>query len=178
MLKITLINPPQFSGYPQPPVGLALIAAVLEREGYQVKLLDANVLNIKPEDIIPLITDADVVGLTAMTPTISTAIGIARLLKKANPALTIILGGAHATLLPEETLATSPAIDVIVRGEGEETIIELLRAFEENQPLGSIPGICFRDDGQIVSSASRSPITDIDSLLFPAYQLLPLHSYK
>lgn len=127
MLKVTLINPPQFTRYPQPPIGLALIAAVLEREGHQVTILDANALSLQPKDTARLVTDTDVVGLTAMTPTISAAMNIAQHLKQANPRLTIILGGAHPTLLPDETLASAPEIDVIVRGEGEETIVELLR---------------------------------------------------
>ncbi|GAH36476.1 unnamed protein product, partial [marine sediment metagenome] len=101
-------------------MGLALIAAVLEREGYQVTVLDANALRLQPEDIVPMATDADVVGLTAMTPTVSAAISIAHHLKRAKPDLTIVLGGAHATLLPEETLAAAPEIDVILRGEGED----------------------------------------------------------
>lgn len=92
MLKVTLINPPQFTRYPQPPVGLALIAAVLEREGHRVTVLDANVLSLQPEDTARLVTNADVVGLTAMTPTIGAAINIARYLKKANPSPTVVLG--------------------------------------------------------------------------------------
>ncbi|MBI2980302.1 MAG: cobalamin B12-binding domain-containing protein, partial [Chloroflexi bacterium] len=73
MLKVTLINPPQFTGYPQPPIGLALLAAVLEREGYPVTVLDANALRLRPEDMASYVTDTDVIGLTAVTPTISTA---------------------------------------------------------------------------------------------------------
>ena len=78
MLKVVSINPPQFIGYSQPPMGLAIIAAVLERLGYQVAVVDANALKLKPEDIVPYVADADVVGLTAMTPTIDTAENIAR----------------------------------------------------------------------------------------------------
>ena len=126
MLKVTLINPPQFTKYPQPPIGLALIAAVLEKEGHSVELLDANVLYIQPKDIVTQITDSDVVGLTAMTPTINAAISIAQHLKKANQRQIIILGGTHATLLPQETLAAAPEIDILVRGEGEATIIHIL----------------------------------------------------
>ncbi len=177
MLKVTLINPPQFTGYPQPPVGLAIIAAVLEKEGYQVAVLDANALRLKPKDIIPLVTDADVVGLTAMTPTISAAISIAHHLKEANPGLTIILGGAHATLLPDETLTTAPEIDVIVRGEGEETVIELLRGLGD-RTLDNISGISYRADGKIINTAGRTASIDMDSLPYPAYHLLPWQRYK
>ena len=97
-------------------MGLALIAAVLEKAGYPVTVVDANALNLQLDAITPLVKDADIVGLTAMTPSINIALATARHLKKAYPALPIILGGAHATLLPEETLATAPEIDIIVRG--------------------------------------------------------------
>lgn len=178
MLKVTLINPAQPTRYPQPPVGLALIAAILEREGYPVTILDANALGLQPEEVVPRVTDADVVGLTAMTPTVGTAIGIARHLKQANPDLIIILGGAHATLLPEETLATAPEIDVVVKGEGEETIIELLQALEDKQPLDNISGISYRTNGKIISTTTRFANVDMDSLPYLAYHLLPLRKYK
>jgi len=119
MFKVALINPPQSAKYSQPPMGLAIIAAVLERLGYKVAVVDANALKLKPEDIVPYVIDADIIGLTAMTPAINAAISIAHQLKLANPDLTIILGGAHATLLPNETLFSAPEIDVVVRGEGD-----------------------------------------------------------
>ena len=73
MLKITLIAPPQGTNYPQPPLGLVLLAAILEKHGYPVNIIDANALQIKPEDItIP--PDTDIVGITAMTPTIGAAL--------------------------------------------------------------------------------------------------------
>ena len=73
-LNIALINPIQFTRYPQPPMGLAQIAAVLERKGYRVNVIDANALRLRPDQIVPLLLDADIAGLTAMTPTISSAI--------------------------------------------------------------------------------------------------------
>ncbi len=81
MLKIALISPNLQTPYAQPPMGLALIAAVLERAGYPVTVVDANALNLKLEAITPLVKDSDVIGLTAMTPTINAAIAIARNLK-------------------------------------------------------------------------------------------------
>ncbi|MDD4877044.1 MAG: radical SAM protein [Dehalococcoidales bacterium] len=178
MSKIALVSPIQSTKYSQPPLGLALLAAVLERAGYQVTVLDANALKLQPEDVVPLVSEADVVGLTAMTPTISTAIATARCLKKAYPDLPIILGGVHATLLPKETLVTAPEIDIIVRGEGEETIIELLQALEHRQPLSGIAGISYRKDDEVVSNPARSKNIDLDSLPFLAYHLLPWRSYR
>lgn len=178
MLKITLINPPQYTRYPQPPLGLALIAAVLEKAGYPVTLLDANALGLKPEDIPPLVAGADVIGLTAMTPTISTAIRIARDIKKVRPDSKIVMGGAHATMLAQETMASAPEIDVIVRGEGDETVIEVLQALEGKLSLDSVAGISYRKEGKIKATADRPCLADIDALPFPAYHLLPWKSYR
>lgn len=177
-MKIVLVNPPQDTRYPLPPMGLSLIAAVLERKGHQVTVVDANALKLRAEEVAPYITNADVIGLTAMTPTINAAISIARHLKQNNSHSMIILGGAHASLLPEETLTTAPQIDIAVRGEGEETITELLQALEDKQPLDSIPGINYRRNGEIISTAARSTNVDLDSLPFLAHHLLPWKRYK
>jgi len=177
-LKIVFINPSQNDRYAQPPMGLALLAAILEKEGYQVAILDANALGIQPEEVAPLVAGADVIGLTAMTPTIGAAASIARSLKQANPNLTIILGGAHATLLPEETLANNLEIDVIVRGEGEKTILKLLRALEDKQTLDDIPGISYRKDSEIISNPVMPENVDMDTLPFLAYHLLPWQRYR
>jgi radical SAM superfamily enzyme YgiQ (UPF0313 family) len=178
MLKVTLINPPQDTRYPQPPLGLALIAAILEKAGYPVTLLEANALQLKPEAIANIVPDADIVGITATTPTIGTALGIARHLKQKNSNLKIILGGPHVTLLPEETLASSSDVDVIVRGEGDETVIALLQAIENHLPLNSVAGISYKLDGKIVHTADRTSMVDMDSLPYPAFHLLPWKKYK
>lgn len=159
-------------------MGLAIIAAVLERNGYQVSVVDANALRLTPEEIPPFTVDADVVGLTAMTPSINTALKIARQIKSLKPDLPVVLGGPHATLLAEETLAAAPEVDIIVRGEGEETIVELLQVLAEGQPLDNVAGITFRRDGQMVNTAAGSSVIDLDSLPFLAYHLLPWRKYR
>jgi radical SAM superfamily enzyme YgiQ (UPF0313 family) len=178
MLKITLINPPQFTRYPQHPVGLALIAAILEKAGYPVTLLDANALGLKPEAIPALAAGADVIGLTAMTPTISTALKIAHNLKLASPGIKIVMGGAHATMLTQETMASAPEIDVIIRGEGDEAVIEVMQALEANRNLEGIKGISYRAEGKIHHTADRTSSVDMDSLPFPAYHRLPWKKYR
>jgi anaerobic magnesium-protoporphyrin IX monomethyl ester cyclase len=178
MLNITLANPPQFTRYPQPPLGLAVIAAVLERAGYNVSVIDANALNLKPEEIPALVGGADIVGLTAMTPTITTALNIASYIKQASPGRKIILGGAHATMLPGETMASSPNIDIIVRGEGEDTILELMQALESSRSIGTVAGITYRDGEKITATQDRADFVTMDNLPFPAYHLLPLEKYR
>jgi len=178
MLRVLLINPPQYTRYPQPPIGLALIAAILGKEGYSVSLLDANALQLKPEDVTKAIADADIAGITAMTPTIGNALSIARYLKRDKPDIKILLGGPHVTLLPEETLTSSNDIDIVVRGEGDDTIIELMRAIESGKPLDNIAGISYKADGKIVHTPDRTSNVDMDTLPYPAYHLLPWKKYR
>jgi len=178
MLKVTLINPPQDTRYPQPPIGLALITAILEKAGYAVNLLEANALQLNPRMIAERVADADVIGITAMTPTVGTALSIAHYIKQKSPRFKVIMGGPHVTLLPEETLTTSNDIDVIVRGEGDATIIDLLKSIENQQSLSNVAGISYKQNGKIVHTKDRTSIVDMDSLPCPAYSLLPWRKYK
>ena len=178
MLRVTLIHPPQFSEYPQPPMGLIQIAAVLEARGYRVRIIDANVLGLYPADIVPLVKETDVIGLTAMTPTVSRAIETAQEIKKVHPDLPVVLGGSHATLLPEETMAAAPSVDYLVRGEGEESFIRLLFALEHDEPPDDIGGISFRRDGEVIHVPQGEGMTEVDSLPFLAYNLIPLERYR
>ena len=177
-MKVVLINPPQFGKYAQPPMGLALLAAVLEKEGFDTRIVDANAQGLGPEEVAPLVADADAVGLTAMTPTIGAAIEIAGQLKSVKPDLPVILGGAHATLLPEETLASAPGVDIIVRGEGEKVFPDLLRSLESKQTVDNIPGISYRKDGEVIDTAGATTNIDLNSLPFLAYHLLPWRRYR
>ncbi len=154
MMKVVLINPPQYTKYPQPPMGLALLGAILEREGHEINILD---LNVQPEYKLTKAIASDVVGITAMTPTINTSLKTAKHLKGINPKLKIVLGGVHATLLPKETINSD--IDVLVKGEGDNAILEVLK--------DDIKGI-YESESEV----------DMDSLPFLAYHLLPWQKYK
>jgi len=177
-VKTLLINPPQHSKYPQPPLGIASIAAVLEREKYQVSILDANALQLSESEIASQVKSFDIIGITAMTPFINSAIRVARAVKKAKPETTVMLGGAHVTVLPKETLENIPEIDLIVRGEAEETVVELYHTLKNGGRLPEIRGITYRDKGKVKSTPIRPPLVDMDTLPFPAYHLLPLLKYK
>jgi hypothetical protein len=129
-MNILLVNPWQDTNFPQPPLGLAMIAAVLEKKGYRVKILDLNALDLSQISISNFILKEapDIIGLTAMTPNINSAIKLARQVKKINDKILIFLGGTHATLLPIETLKFVPEIDIVVhRGRKIAPAAALLR---------------------------------------------------
>jgi radical SAM superfamily enzyme YgiQ (UPF0313 family) len=174
-MNIALINPPQFSGYSQPPIGLATLASILRQHKHTLTIFDYNA------EQLPRITDSvigfDVVGFTAMTPTIGAVMDMARQIKKAHPKKIIIVGGVHPTLLPTETLEACPEIDFVIIGEGEQTIVSLLQALEPKGDFSSIPGIAYRVEGKLFENVRSGQQIDLNSLPFPAYELLPIASY-
>jgi len=180
-MNIILINPPQATQYSQPPLGLAMVATVLEKNGYLVKILDLPALRLFENSLPAIIRreKPDVVGITAMTPTISSAVSVAKKVKESDSNITVVLGGAHATILPEETLQSTPEIDIIVRGEGEQTTLELVKALEKDPSnINHILGITYRKGDSMKSNPPRAPILDLDVLPFPAFHLLPIRRYR
>ncbi len=159
-------------------MGLSLIAGILEKAGHTVNIIDADALKMSRAEAAAIAGKADVVGLTAMTPMINTALDIARRIKENDPAMPVILGGAHATIMPEDTMSRAPQIDIIVKGEGEDTIIELLGAMESGRSIDGVPGIIFRKNGELLASSERKTRVDLESLPFLAYHLLPWERYK
>ena len=178
MSRITLINPSLNTRYPQPPLGLALLAAILEKHGHSVKILDANTPGFILSDEIRHIGETEIVGITAMTPTIGAALDIAKTVKQHCPANKVIIGGPHVTLMPEETLKSSPHIDVAVRGEADDTIIEVVNALETHGSLAGINGISYLQDGLVINNPPRVALTDMDALPYPAYHLLDIEHYR
>lgn len=182
-MKIALINPPftlkecfnNFArvGSIQQPLGLGYIAAILERRGHDVKIIDSPALKLSLEETVRAVRKfrPDVVGLTATTPSFHRAIGLARKLKQEID-IPIIIGGPHPTTLPEDTLAY-PFFDIVVIGEGEYTMLELIDCLESGKNLNMVRGIAFKEGCKIVKTRPREYIEDLDSLPFPARHLLP-----
>jgi len=177
-MKIALINPPQFTKYPQPPMVLAILAAVLEQEDYSVSIIDANALHLLPDDIPQLLNGANIIGITAMTPTIGMALAIARSVRHFSPKSTVIMGGVHPTLMPREILAHNHDVDIVVRGEGESTLLKILKALPRKEALARILGVSFRLRGKVLSTPDRITSTILDELPLPAYHLLPWSKYR
>jgi radical SAM superfamily enzyme YgiQ (UPF0313 family) len=189
---VVLVNPPiteaqrrgpigpviQSLYFNSPPLGLAYLAAVLEREAVPVRLLDAAVEGLRPEETVARIRgwNPDIVGLTSTTNFFCNALDLAQRLKAAMPGAVILIGGPHVTSNPQPVLDHA-CFDVGVKGEGELTLVELVRALAAGGRLEDIPGLVFRRDGRVVETADRPLIQDLDTLPMPARHLLPLARY-
>ena len=162
------------SAYAQPPLGLLSIAAYIQQQNdAKVSIVDANALKLSHEQIIYRLAQTDVVGVTCMTPHANKALNLVRDIKAAMPDLPIIVGGPHMTVVPEATMRVCPEIDYGVAGEGERTFSELLSMLEGGKTVEDIHGIWYRVNDQILHTAPREHIKDLNALPFPAYELLP-----
>lgn len=166
-------------GIKVPPLGLAYLAAVLEKNGYSVRILDLNAqpkLSSNFKDIL-LEDKPGIVGITCLTPFYSAVLSLARITKEVTTAR-VIIGGAHATALPEELLKSN-VIDYVVLGEGESTLVELTGSLlnRENKPE-SIKGIAYIKDSTFYKTPPREYIQNLDDLPIPARHLLPIDKYK
>lgn len=107
-----------------------------------------------------------VVGISAKSQNFKSALIVARLAKKVNPQTVVVMGGPHPSMVGADLLK-DPEIDISVMGEGERTMVELLKALEAQKELEGIHGIVYRKNGQVIKNPPRELITDLDSLCFP-----------
>ncbi len=182
---ITLVNPPQTSGAPESgfiPLGIGYLAAVLEQNQYQVDIIDCQVQKPTQKELENELNrlQPDAVGVTSTTLTYKSATEIAKTAKQACPDSLIILGGPHVTVLDEQTLREQPEVDIVVRGEGEQTLLELvdLASKSSMKALNKVAGITFRKNGQIVQTPDRPFIQDIDELPYPAFNHFQISKYR
>lgn len=184
-MRVSLISPKwnkMVNSYP--PLGLAYLAAVLEREGHEVRVHDFGLHPDRPlsEQIEELGEfDPQLVGITAMTNTYHAVAETAEFVKE-RVCCPLVIGGPHATVFPER-VTQEPFVDYLVYGEGEATIIELVRALESEGPrpsdgtLAAIQGLCYMQDGVVQCNPDRPLIRDLDGLPSPARHLFDLKAY-
>ncbi len=178
---ITLINPNasvevvRRLGIATPPLGLGYLAAILRKNGFRVQIIDDLVEKLSFEKILKKIKDSQIVGITSTTATFNAALRYARLIKERIGTL-VILGGVHVTFRPFDALKHS-FVDAVCIGEGEETIVEIARSVDGGEGLDGIRGVFFREGDRIVKNGPRGFIEDLDSLPFPAFDLMPLEKY-
>ncbi len=179
-MKVTLTAPPwSVMGNPYPPLGLGYLAAVLEHDGHTVSLRD---FGLQPgataeQAAREIMSDMpDLVGISVMSHSNSAAISLARAIKRIGREVPIVVGGPHPTIFPLETLA-EPAIDYVARGEGEQTLSELVTALERGGGFETISGLCFKKDGEALQNDARPFIDPLDFLPVPARSLMNVSGY-
>ena len=163
-----------------PPLGLAYIAAVARARGFDVSILDANALGLSDEETARRIAEARpaVAGFTAVTPTVDQCSRIAARVREISPETTLVLGGTHATAAAEPTARKYPHWDLIVRREADTRFADLLEGLAAGGAPGDFEGVTYRDArGEIVSTPDPVAMVDLDTLPFPARDLLPMDRY-
>jgi radical SAM superfamily enzyme YgiQ (UPF0313 family) len=161
-------------------MGLAYLTAVLEENGHEVTVIDCPALEIDHEKLKARLAsfEPNIVGITSMTPTIQSTLLSARVVKETCPDATVVLGGPHATFMDREILDQEAAVDIVVRGEGEQTFLELAQNVSDPKSLHGVDGITFRNREQVLQTPIRSFIQNLDQLPYPAYKYFPLRKYR
>jgi len=183
-LHTTLINPPYPIGAhkhaPFISLGLLYLAAILRKNGYEVDVIDCQALGYWYDDVEKELAKRKphVVGITSTTLTYKPALRIAKIAKRVCPEATTILGGCHVTFWDFEALRECPYADIIVRKEGEITLLEIMKCLEGNGNLRNVLGVTYRDKGEIIRNPDRPYIENLDELPFPAHDLLPIERLR
>lgn len=179
-MRVLLIQPPYpFSEFPKPSSALMYLGAVLKQAGVEVQVLDLLSTRFTPTKISARLGTfrPQVIGVTAVTMNFPLAIQILNLCKKISPESLTLLGGPHATFTAASILREFPAVDLIVRGEGEETIRELIGSLEDGRDWSKIRGLSFRRGARIIQTENRPWIQNLDALPPVDRTLFPLARY-
>lgn len=157
-----------------PPLGLAYMATILENDDQDVGIYDMSVEETSLEDSLKF--NPDIVGITCTTPTLKNALITAKKVDEILPESIVLLGGPHPSIFPQE-LVKNDFVDIVVVGESEITIKELISSIEDEKDLKDVNGILYKDNGKIIQTNERELIDDIDKLPFPARHLLKIYKY-
>ncbi len=183
-MQVTFVNPPYPAGShrhpPFIPLGIGYLAAVLEQNGYDVNVIDCQALKLTLSEVENELRkrQPDVVGLTSTTLTYKSALKIIKLAKKALPNCLTVIGGSHVTFWDENALQECPSLDVVVRKEGETTLLELVQKLEAGKSFHDVIGTTCRKDGKVVKNPDRPYMEDLDELPYPAVHLFPIEQFN
>lgn len=178
-MKFLLIQPPYpFSEFPKPSLALMSLGAVLKENNVEVKVLDLLTTRFSWSKIKDCLSrfQPELIGITSVTMNFPMALKIIKYCKKISPEALTIMGGPHVTFTAEDILRRHEEVDIIVQGEGEETIKEICQ-FVPQKDLTKIKGMAFRQNGKIQINEDRPFIADLNSLPNPARILFPISRY-
>ena len=181
-MKKALLVFPGFAYYApigRPPLGIGYIASVLRNNGYEAKILDLTLYREPYEVLEKILAEykPDYAMFSVLTTTYPSLLGYMEKVKKCESVKTVILGGPHPTADPEGVMHDFPGV-IIVRGEGEVTIVELMSALEQSKDLSDVQGITYAVNGEVRSNPTRPFMTDLSSLPLPAFDLMEIGKYE
>ncbi|MCI0395507.1 MAG: cobalamin-dependent protein [Chloroflexi bacterium] len=167
-------------GY-QIPLGLVLLGGPLVDAGHQVRLIANDLYGWEHQrltaEIAAFRPDCILLGHTGSTAAHPVCLETAEALRRAFPGVKIGYGGVYPSYAAETTLRDCPAIDTIIRGEGEQTVLELVAAWEGGASLVSVPGLVWRDSSQVRLNPPRPPISNLDAYR-PGWELVDWEGYQ
>ncbi len=179
--RVLFVEPPKeywflMGEYLPPPAGLLALAAYVEREmpEAEIQVIDCLAEGKGWADLEKSMASfsPSVVCASGFTCNAYVCARVAETAKKIDSRIVTVIGGQHFSAVPEESLKEFPEIDYVVRGEGELTLVELLRALEGGKGVTEVAGLSFRNDGGVLHNPPRPLIEDLDSLPYPAYHLV------
>jgi len=188
-MKVLLVNPNSSAinkswAYrrfcsPIAPLGLCYIAAVLRANGIGVSVFDQFANKAENQELLDFIKkdNPEIIGFSVLTPLVRDVEDIVAKIRKISPRCLIIFGNIHATCFPEDVLSKKSA-DIVVRGEGEMTMLEICARVGRGEGLCGIQGISYIENGAIVHNPDRPLLENLDELPYPAWDLLDLENYR
>ena len=183
-LHVILVNPPYrtkpHQHPPFPPLGLGYLAAVLEKNQYKVEVIDCQSSKLSYEEFKSELSKRQptIVGATSTTRLYKSALEIIKIVKEVHPNCLTVLGGSHVTFWDENALQECPQLDVVVRKEGENTLLELVQRLDAGKSYYDVIGTTCRKGKEIVRNPDRPYIENLDDLPFPARHLWDLESIR
>ncbi len=160
-----------------PPLNLSLLAAIAEKDGHAVQIIDAELESLSNEHILERVKNIspDIIGFTATSPMFSKVVDSANKIKE-NFDIPIIVGGPHATIVKEK--AFEDCFDFLFIGEADKTFHLFLEKFQKGGDFSSVPGLLIKKNNEILFTGDPEPITDLDKIPFPVRRLLKVEEYK
>lgn len=162
----------------EPPLGISYLGAMLEGAGHEIFLKDYEVEGFSEDSLVSFVKEnkIQIVGVSFRTASYRSAKIFVNALKCVRDSIVVVVGGHHAAAFPKQTIMDL-SCDIVVRGEGEYTITELVEAIENVKPLSGIKGISYNEDGRIIDNEERGRVADLDVLPYPAREPLPYERY-
>ena len=175
--KVLLFLPPYAGPVFGAPFGLLSLAGALRKAGFEPRIVDGVLDADYRRTIADEIRDCCCFGVSLLTgPMILRAIEVSRMVKRIRPDLPVVFGGWHPTLETAQTLRED-FVDIVVRHQGEATLVELLLRLESGTPLDLVTGCWFKRDGHIIQNPDR-PASSLSQLPPPAYDLIDFDAYQ